>query len=111
VQLYATDQSGTTTSIGTTTSDLNGFRFAWTPPSSGLWTIQAVFPGTDAYSISYAGTSAIYNVVTTSPTPTATATTSTAATSTELVTYLVIVGIAIIIAIAIVGALILRRRP
>ena len=110
VQLYATDQSGTTTSIGTATSGLSGFSFAWTPPSNGLWTIQAIFPGTDAYGSSYAATSAIYKIVSASPSPTPTPETSNAATSSELATYLIAGVIAIIIAIAIVGALILRRH-
>jgi hypothetical protein len=110
VQLYATDQNGNTISIGTTTSDLNGFRFSWTPLSNSLWTIQAVFPGTDAYSSSYAGASAAYNVVSTSPTPTGTLAPSNAATSSELITYMIAGVIAIIIAIAVLGVLILRKH-
>jgi hypothetical protein len=110
VQLYATDQNGNTISIGTTTSDLNGFRFSWTPPSNSLWTIQAVFPGTDAYSSSYAGTSAAYNVVSASATPTTTLAPSNAATSSELITYVIAGVIAIIIAIAVLGVLILRKH-
>jgi hypothetical protein len=110
VQLYATDQSGTTVTVGTTTSDLGGFRYAWTPPRDGLWSIQAVFPGTDSYSSSFAGASAVYTAPSASPTPTATAVASNAATSTELAMYIIGGVIAIIIAIAVVGALILRKH-
>jgi hypothetical protein len=114
VLLYATDQSGNTISIGTAyTGGLSGFAYQWTPPSSGLWTIRAVFAGDDSYGSSFAGTAAIYNAptATTSPTPIPTATpTSNLATTTDIMTYIIIGVIAIIIAIAIVGALILRKH-
>ena len=113
VQLYATDQSGNTISIGTTTTGgLTGFNYAWTPPSSGLWTIQAVFAGDDSYGSSFAGTGAIYNAPAATPTPAPTTISqSNLATTTDIMTYIAVVGIAIIIAIAIATVLLLRKRP
>jgi len=56
VKLEAFGADGSYIDIGTVTSDLNGFRYAWTPPDEGLYTILATFYGDDSYGSSYAGT-------------------------------------------------------
>jgi hypothetical protein len=105
VQLFATDQNGNTIQIGTTTSDLTGFRFMWTPSGNGLWTISTVFPGTNSYGSSFAGTGVIYNAPSATPTPTPTQTAPVSAT--EVMNDVMLAAAAIIIVIIIIGVLIL----
>lgn len=106
VQLYATDQSGTIVNIGTVQSDLTGFRTAWAPPSSGLWTITATFAGDGSYGSSYSATSTIYNATSSNTQPSVT----TQVVDTTPILYAVIgVGVAIIVAVAL-AVLILRKR-
>lgn len=60
VELYAIKEDGRTISIGTTTTDpLNGglYRMLWTPSEEGVYTIVAVFHGSNSYYASSAATS------------------------------------------------------
>jgi hypothetical protein len=56
VQLLAVKEDGSMVEIGTVTSDTGGFRYAWTPPDEGLYTITANFAGDESYGSSYATT-------------------------------------------------------
>jgi hypothetical protein len=56
VQLLAVKADGSMVEIGTVTSDTGGFRYAWTPPDEGVYTITASFAGDESYGSSYATT-------------------------------------------------------
>jgi hypothetical protein len=57
VKLEAFGSDGSYIEIGTVTSDPYGnFKYMWTPPTTGLYTIMATFAGDDSYFSSYAGT-------------------------------------------------------
>jgi len=57
VTLDAVGPDGKWIHIGDTTTDSTGyFSLVWTPPSEGLWTIVATFPGSKSYWPSYAET-------------------------------------------------------
>jgi len=56
VKLEAFGADGSYIEIGTVTSDLNGFRYEWTPPDEGLYMIMATFNGDDSYWSSYTAT-------------------------------------------------------
>ncbi|MEM2045829.1 MAG: PQQ-binding-like beta-propeller repeat protein [Candidatus Bathyarchaeia archaeon] len=59
VELYAIDENGQTTYIGSASTDpMNGglFRKLWTPPKEGTYIITAVFSGTKSYWDGYAST-------------------------------------------------------
>jgi hypothetical protein len=50
VELYVLDSNGNYRSIGTTTTDTNGFySHQWTPDISGKYNVYAVFSGTESY--------------------------------------------------------------
>ena len=106
VTLMATDSKGNTITIGTVQSDLTGFKTTWTPPTNDLYTIRAVFAGTNAYGSSWASTG-----VSVSEAPVASVTpTTTPISMPPYEIYTVGSAIAIIIAVA-VAILILRKRP
>jgi hypothetical protein len=57
VLLVATDSSGVSTTIGTTTSDSSGtFAMAWAPPAEGTYKVTAIFSGSGSYGGSTATT-------------------------------------------------------
>ena len=56
VKLEAFGADGSYIEIGTVTSDLNGFRYEWTPTDEGVYTILATFAGDVSYGSSWAGT-------------------------------------------------------
>jgi hypothetical protein len=120
VLLEAVGPNGTIQTIATVTSDgtTGTFGCSWTPTTSGLYEIYAVFAGTDSYSYSTAST---YATVVSAPTPAVTPTptstptptntpVSNLATNADLMTYIVVAAIAIIIAIAVATVLLLRKR-
>ena len=134
VKLTYTDASGNVQDIGTTTSDASGnFAYAWQPPATGTYAINAIFEGSDSYFPSSAETflaavtpsqpsaSIAPTLVPTTQPPTEAPPTSVAPTAspspyveppqggTNTVLY---VGIAAVVIIAILAAiaLILRRR-
>jgi outer membrane protein assembly factor BamB len=50
VELYVLDSNGNYRSIGTTTTDTNGYySYQWIPDIAGKYTVYAVFSGTNAY--------------------------------------------------------------
>jgi outer membrane protein assembly factor BamB len=69
VQLLATTANGTTFEIGTVKSDTGGFRYSWTPPDEGLYTITAYFAGDDSYGSSWASTGLSVGPTPTAPAP------------------------------------------
>jgi hypothetical protein len=109
VKLDVLDANGNYRTIGTTTSDANGFySFEWIPDIEGKYTVIANFAGSESYWPSHAETAFI--VETTAPTPTTQP--ATALPPTDM--YVLGIGVAIIMAIAIVGALLalmIRKRP
>ena len=122
VSLTAIAPDGTSTNIGTVTSDGTGqFAYQWTPTTAGLYAIYATFSGTNSYYESYGETHATVASTTTAtttptaatptPAPTATSTTASNVNTNTVAMYIVIAAIAIIIAVAIVGLLILRKKP
>jgi hypothetical protein len=57
VLLVATDSNGASTTVGTATSDTSGnYAIEWTPPAEGMYTITAIFSGSDSYGSSTATT-------------------------------------------------------
>ena len=99
VNLKAVKADGNAISIGTVMSDLDGFRYEWTPSDTGLYKIVAEFAGDESYGSSTAATGLSVNALT-----------STSSTASSIELYLLIATIVVIIAIAIVGLLILRKR-
>jgi PQQ-like domain len=104
--LYATDSSGTTTNIGTTSTDIAGhYVVSWTPPSNGVYTITAAFDGTKSYFASTAETSIAVNAVSTTPTTPAASTVN--AVSPEM---FYAVSAILVILILVVAFLVLRKK-
>ncbi len=57
VTLTAISESGSSTNIGTVTSDMSGvYKTMWTPSAAGTYTIVASFAGTESYYPSYSET-------------------------------------------------------
>jgi hypothetical protein len=110
VTIMVTDSNHNTRTIGTTSTDAQGFySLTWTPDIPGNFTVTAVFAGTQSYYGSSAN-AAFYASPATTTTPTVTSVTGTAMQNT--LEY-GIVAIAIIILV--IGATILiavtRKRP
>ncbi len=110
VELYVLDSNGNYRSIGTTTTDANGFySLQWTPEIEGKYTVYAVFAGSESYYSSQAITAFAVDEPAETPAPTQTNTQSAADT------YLLPGIIGIIAAIAVVGVvlalLVTRKRP
>jgi len=105
VLLVATDSSGVSTTIGTTTGDSSGtFAMAWTPPAEGTYKVTAIFSGSGSYGGSTATTG-----VNVGPAPTVTP----PPTNPVIPDYTwTIIGaaVAIIIVVILVGALIMMRK-
>jgi hypothetical protein len=103
VKVSATASDGSTTDIGTVISDANGqFKIEWTPSSSGLFTVNAEFLGTNSYYISEAHTG--LSVGSAHPT-----TTTTTTSNDNFVWYLVAATIVLLIAI-VVAVIVLRKK-
>jgi PQQ enzyme repeat. len=109
VELYVLDSNGNYRSIGTATTDTNGYySYQWTPDITGKYTVYAVFSGTNSYYSSQA--TAAFAVD--EPAATATAAPTQAPSAADLYFIPAIAGI--ILAIVIVGVLtilMLRKRP
>ncbi|MCW4002927.1 MAG: hypothetical protein NWE95_03320 [Candidatus Bathyarchaeota archaeon] len=106
VQLYVLDANGNSRSIGTTTTDLNGYySYNWVPDIPGAYTVYAVFEGSESYYGSQATASFAVDE------PAATATPVPVVTLPPTETYFAISTIAIILSIAVVGLLILKKKP
>ena len=71
VTLQATDPSGNTATIGTTSSDINGhYSISWTPTTQGVYKITSTFSGSKAYFASMGETSIAVGTPTTTNAPT-----------------------------------------
>ncbi len=110
ITLSVIDSNGNYRTIGTTTSDADGFfSYNWQPDIEGKYTIYASFEGSGAYYPSHAVTAFTVDPAD-APAPTQQPITG-LATSSELMTYIIGATVAIIIAIVVVGLLIIRKRP
>jgi hypothetical protein len=109
VTLDVIDANGNFRSIGSATSDSDGFfSYNWIPDISGKYTVIATFQGSESYWPSHAKTAFIVNDPETTPSPQPVV----ALPPTEM--YFAISTAAIIATIVIIGALLLiavRRRP
>jgi hypothetical protein len=109
VTISVTDANGNYRSIGTVTSDADGFfTLNWKPDIQGQYTVYASFDGSESYWPSHAETSFAVEPAAPTPTPTAAPAESVADQ------YFVPAVIGIIIAIAVgfaVTILVLRKRP
>ncbi|MGD6809771.1 MAG: PQQ-binding-like beta-propeller repeat protein [Candidatus Bathyarchaeia archaeon] len=107
VTLTATDPNGNTITIGTTTTDSEGnYAINFVPESTGMYTIQATFDGTNAYYSSHSDTHLSVIAETTSTTSPI----SYEPVNDNMMTITVGMGIAIIITIVIATILLLRKR-
>jgi hypothetical protein len=109
VLLVATDSNGNSNTVGTATSDTNGnYKIEWTPTAEGLYTITAIFSGTDSYGSSTATTG-----LSVGPEPTTNGGNGGTGGETTPVDYTwTIVGaaIAVIIAVALVGVVLFMKK-
>jgi hypothetical protein len=72
VQLQAVGSDGTVTDIGTVTSDgFGNFKYMWTPPTTGTYSILATFAGSNSYYASYAETALGVSAAPPAPAPAA----------------------------------------
>jgi hypothetical protein len=107
VTLTATDPNGNTITIGTTPTDSEGnYAINFVPESTGMYTIQATFDGTNAYYSSHSDTHLSVIAETTSTTSPI----SYEPVNDNMMTITVGMGIAIIITIVIATILLLRKR-
>ncbi len=110
VELYVLDANGNYRSIGTTTTDTNGYySYNWTPDIEGKYLVYAVFGGSN----SYYGSQATAAFAVDEPMPTATPQPTQPPSMADLYFLPAIAGI--LVAIVVVGVLLailmLRRRP
>jgi hypothetical protein len=132
VKILVTGPDGNTEHVATVTSNADGlFGYQWTPTQTGLYTVKAVFDGSESYWPSSASTmiavdssSSSPTEPTTSPTQTSPQTSTTPATSPSLTTptvapqpeselpteTLLIIGAAIVIIAVIAAAAVLLRK-
>ncbi len=105
VSINVLDSNGNYRTVGTTTSDANGFfSYSWIPDITGEYKVYAVFAGSKGYYGSQAESAFTVDEAA----PTATTTPQTAVPPFEM--YILAMGIAIIIALAIATLLIIRSR-
>ena len=112
VSINVIDGNGNFRTIGTTTSDANGyFSYQWTPDITGKYTVVATFAGSESY---YSSTSEASFAVDPASTTSATAQPVEQLTLSSVGMYIVAAAVAIIIVIVIIGAVLLmtlRKRP
>ncbi len=105
VNINVLDANGNYRTVGTTTSDANGFfSYSWKPDIPGEYKVYAVFDGSKAYYGSLAESAFTVDEAE----PTATATPAVAMPPFE--TYILAMGIAIIVALAVATLLIIRSK-
>jgi hypothetical protein len=103
VTLTAIAADGSSTNIGTVTSDAAGmFKKSWTPTNTGEYTIVASFGGTESYGGSFAESAVVVTAAPAAPTQT-----TTTASNTD--TYIIVATIVIIIFI-VIAIVVLRKR-
>lgn len=104
------DANGNYRTIGTTTTDSNGFySFAWTPDIDGPYTVYVTFPGSKAYYASFAQT-AFAQAAGGAASPTPTGGAGPGSTADQLILPGIIAIIVVIIIVGAVLALMMRRR-
>ncbi|HSV48994.1 MAG TPA: PQQ-binding-like beta-propeller repeat protein [Candidatus Acidoferrales bacterium] len=107
VSINVLDSNGNYRTIGTTTTDTQGFyTYSWTPDIPGEYKVYAVFSGSKGY---YGSQSESSFTVEQAPQPTPTQQTQTALPPFEL--YMVALSLVFIIALAVATLLIVRKRP
>ena len=108
VTIAVIDSNGNYRTIGTTTSNTDGFySFNWTPDITGQYTVYATFEGSESYYASHAVTSFAVDQAVATPAPTATP-----QSAADL--YFIPAIIGVIIAIVVVGAvlaLLVTKKP
>ena len=110
IEISVVDANGNYRTIGTTTSDADGFySIEWTPDIEGKFTLYASFLGSAAYYPSHAVTA----FAAAPETQTTTQPTQEPQSTTDL--YFLPMSIAIIVAVVVIGALImlllLKKKP
>ncbi len=109
IDISVVDSNGNYRTIGTTTSDADGFfTYNWKPDIDGAYTLYAAFAGSKAYWPSHAETSFVVDPAAVVPTAQPTI------EQQPVATYIAAAAAAIMIMIAIVGAvlvLMIRKRP
>jgi hypothetical protein len=109
VELFVLDSNGNYRSIGTTTTDTNGFySYQWTPDISGKYNVYAVFRGTESYYGSQDTAAFAVDEPASTPTPLPTAIPSMA--DQYFLPAIAALFVAVIICIAMV-ALVLKKKP
>jgi outer membrane protein assembly factor BamB len=109
IELYALDSNNNYRTIGTTTTDTNGFySLQYTPDITGKYTVYAIFSGTNSYYGSQATTAFAVDetAATASPQPTQTP------TAADLYFLPAIAGVIIaILAVGLLTILVLKKKP
>jgi hypothetical protein len=110
VTLSVMDANGNQRTIGTTTSDSNGFySYQWTPDISGKYTVYASFGGSESYWPSQAETA--FTVDAEHPTATPAATPAQSTADTYFVPAIAGLFVLIIIVLAMLVLMMIRKRP
>jgi outer membrane protein assembly factor BamB len=117
VYLTAIDSNHNTIDIGTTTSDLSGFyKFVWTPPNEGEYTVTAAFEGSNSYWQSSAKTGVVVSsspsasVSPGGPTPIVTPSIAPSPEAQAQTTLYIAIAAVVIIVAVVAAAVLLRRR-
>lgn len=111
VTVYVLDSNHNYRSIGTTTTNANGFySLAWTPDITGNYTVTAVFAGTDAYYGSSANAAFYATLPAATTAPTATPATG-LASNTTVIYGIVAIAIIIVVIGAVLAILVTRKHP
>ncbi len=112
VSLTAISESGSTTNIGTVTSDMSGlFKVLWTPSATGAYTIVASFAGTESYFPSYGETAVgVGQASTTNPAASATPTTAGTVNVVPLETFYAFAAVMVILMIVVIAVVVMMRK-
>jgi len=111
VTIAVTDSNHNSYSIGTTTTNPNGFySLTWTPTIPGNFTVTATFAGTNGYWPSSANTAFYAGPATATPAPTATPVAGLASNNTLMYGIVAIIIVIIVIG-AVLALLVTRKRP
>ena len=110
VTLSVIDSNGNQRTIGTTTSDANGFySYQWTPDISGKYTVYATFGGSESYWPSQAETA--FTVDPAAPTPTSSPIAEKSVADQYFVPAITGLFVLIIIVLAMLVLMMMRKRP
>ncbi len=107
ITVTAQKEDGTIINIGTTTTDLDGFRITWTPPTDGVYKIKVSFAGDESYWDSSATTNVLVSssgAASPAPSSPQTAMSTAVSPSSNATDVTVYIGIAAVVIIAVVAA-------